>query len=252
MRHAAKENISIAGVLRDLKLTAYGSNYGMIKDHIARLSINTSHFKGTAWSAGQKFETKPVSHYLVENGPHIGSHALKLRLFALNLKEPECESCRITNWLGKPAPLELDHINGVRKDNRLTNLRILCANCHALTDTYCGRNIKIVEPHKVSVRKKLCSDCGSLIQQSSKRCRTCARRVTAARETRITWPSISDLLIMIDKSSVLAVSKQLGVSDTAVRKRLWVHGRVVKWNTRRSQKSEATAIDGSTPSSPTS
>ncbi len=38
-------------------------------------------------------------------------------------------------------PLELDHVNGDPTDNRLENLRILCPNCHALTDNYRGRNI---------------------------------------------------------------------------------------------------------------
>jgi hypothetical protein len=30
--------------------------------------------------------------------------------------------------------------NGDHTDNRLENLRILCPNCHAITDTWCGRN----------------------------------------------------------------------------------------------------------------
>ncbi|MDE1988391.1 MAG: HNH endonuclease, partial [Patescibacteria group bacterium] len=38
-------------------------------------------------------------------------------------------------------PLELDHINGDRHDNRLENLRILCPNCHSLKPTHRGRNM---------------------------------------------------------------------------------------------------------------
>ena len=40
----------------------------------------------------------------------------------------------------KEIPLEIHHINGVRNDNRIENLRYLCPNCHALTDTYRGKN----------------------------------------------------------------------------------------------------------------
>lgn len=39
-------------------------------------------------------------------------------------------------------PLELDHINGNPKDNRLINLRVLCPNCHSLKQTHRGKNIK--------------------------------------------------------------------------------------------------------------
>ncbi|MGB4076287.1 MAG: HNH endonuclease [Minisyncoccia bacterium] len=37
-------------------------------------------------------------------------------------------------------PVELDHVNGDRHDNRIENLRILCPNCHSLKPTHRGRN----------------------------------------------------------------------------------------------------------------
>ncbi|WP_263105219.1 hypothetical protein [Kitasatospora sp. DSM 101779] len=36
--------------------------------------------------------------------------------------------------------LEVDHVNGDWSDNRPGNVRLPCPNCHATTDTSCGRN----------------------------------------------------------------------------------------------------------------
>lgn len=59
------------------------------------------------------------------------------------LKKRECEGCGREKWTSKitgpevvDIPLDVDHINGDRDDNRLENLRLLCKNCHGLTPTY--------------------------------------------------------------------------------------------------------------------
>lgn len=72
-------------------------------------------------------------------GTVVSSKTLRPRLFEL-VSELACSRCTLTEWLGAPIPLEVDHMNGDWPDNRVENLRLLRPNCHARTETYRGRN----------------------------------------------------------------------------------------------------------------
>ena len=142
LREAVKTSTSIRQVLDKLNIVPAGGNYQTTNRRIQKLGIDTAHFTGQSWNKGKIIGPKRhIKEYLRENSV-VQSFKLKNRLITEGLKEHKCECCGITEWNGKPAPIELDHINGNHHDNRLENLRILCPNCHAQTDTYRGKNKK--------------------------------------------------------------------------------------------------------------
>lgn len=48
-----------------------------------------------------------------------------------------CVECgQINTWNNKPLMLQLDHIDGNSDNNNISNLRLLCPNCHTQTDTF--------------------------------------------------------------------------------------------------------------------
>ncbi len=145
LRRAVAKAFSLRQVLHFLGLREAGGNYEQISRYITEFGLDTAHFKGRAWNKGLKLEGKPrisLEKILTINSS-FQSFKLKKRLFLLGLKPRFCEEC---GWakhsIDGRLPLELDHINGDRHDNRLENLRVLCPNCHSLKPTHRGRNIK--------------------------------------------------------------------------------------------------------------
>lgn len=59
----------------------------------------------------------------------------------MNIEYKGNQGGKLSEWMGKPIPLELHHKDGNHYNNDLSNLEILCPNCHAQTDNYRGKNI---------------------------------------------------------------------------------------------------------------
>lgn len=91
--------------------------------------------KGTSKRNGNGIS---LTEILEGKHPSYQTYKLKVRLVKEGILEDKCSEC---GWDKKPqgsmySTCELDHINGNPCDHHLENLRILCPNCHSLTETY--------------------------------------------------------------------------------------------------------------------
>lgn len=103
---------------------------------------------GIEYSGNQsgKGMTKKRSKWDLEtylaNSSDIQSNKVRNKILEEKIKPHQCECCGNTEWMGQPIPLELHHKDGNRHHNELSNFILLCPNCHALTDSYRGKNCR--------------------------------------------------------------------------------------------------------------
>ena len=154
VRDAIATSRSFAQALTRLGYRPGGRIQAEFKRRVSALGLDTSHFSGQGWRLGSRNPVVPalsLSKILVE-GRYSRTSNLKRRLLEAGLKQPQCEVCGGTRWRDQPMPLELDHVNGRRDDDRLSNLRLLCPNCHAQTETYRGRNMTVGRRYSLGAR----------------------------------------------------------------------------------------------------
>jgi hypothetical protein len=119
-----------------------GIKYETFRVHAKRLNVfNTNQSgKGTNKPKDDGVGKIALTDIFEGNHPQYQSNKLRKRLFSEKIKEEKCELCGITEWFGKKLSFELDHIDGNRYNHKLSNLQILCPNCHSQTDTFRGKN----------------------------------------------------------------------------------------------------------------
>ena len=146
------ESFSYAEVLRKSGRKQGGGAQATLKEKIALYNIDISHFTFQGWNKGKTKETDPrilskekysLDEIFCENSP-VAQRVLRGYIKRHKLIEYKCDTCGcVGEWQGGLISLELDHKDGNNKNNKLSNLHYLCPNCHALTETYRGRNKKI-------------------------------------------------------------------------------------------------------------
>lgn len=246
MLEAINSNFSVKGVLAMFGWPPHVTYYNRLRQRCQELEISLPKYSATV-------QTTYTLEDILKPGVRYDRTRLKKRLIVAGLLVNQCyfEDCPtrgFSNWRGEPLILHLDHINGVSDDNTLSNLRLLCPNCHTQTETWCGKKNTVTKPAQEKITKnlrlsnaakiklthdeltalkqsraektsklKICPDCGAAKSKSAKTCQKCFKAKTG---TKITWPDKATLLEMLSESNFVQVGKVLGVSDNAIRKHL--------------------------------
>ena len=129
-----KESFSYKEIANKIGYSSKSSDGSVAVQKMIQLKgFNTEHFKKEIWNKGL------FDYSRFQYGKVIKSANALNALVAL--RGNQCENCKLTKWQNQDITLEIHHIDGDRLNNVLSNLQLLCPNCHSLTKNYKGKNI---------------------------------------------------------------------------------------------------------------
>jgi len=243
-------SINKSDVLNNLGLKPFTGNYDTLNRYIKIYKISIDHFVKNGYKRNHKPINKiSINDILTSGSTYTDTTKLKNRLYKEGLKQPICEKCEQDEWWnGEKMSLILDHINGVRDDNRLENLRIVCPNCNATLPTHCGKNKKSKSSAIYKKTGKYCKcgkklksnnvtgfckkclynknycHCGKQITDKSKKCTNCHNNNNRKIVNR---PPYEQLISEIKELGYCGTGRKYGVSDNAIRKWRKYHEKII-------------------------
>lgn len=141
-RHAEVENL----VNQQIPFAEIARQLGVARDTATTyVKKYWPNYRGNQSRKGQKhYEQRIPIMERIAMGSHVTASTIRQRLIEEGYKEQKCECCGLSEWMGKPIPLELHHKNMNHWDNSFENLQILCSNCHMQAHGYNN----IMKPNK--------------------------------------------------------------------------------------------------------
>lgn len=132
-----KESNSMADAARRLNM-----HFNTFKRHAVLLGCYSTNQCHKGIKLGNRDCRISTDDILSGKYPNYQTFKLKLRLLREGYKEDKCELC---GWNKKRdgdefSPCELHHKDGNSRNHLMSNLIILCPNCHSLTDNYRSKN----------------------------------------------------------------------------------------------------------------
>lgn len=212
-----KNSQNINQVCKSIGKRPTNNNYLFVEKIIKKYNIDISHFCND-FKQIKRHKPYTKEEIFCENSP-ISTSSLLLNIIKYNIKEYKCECCGNIEWLGKKIPLQTHHINGDNTDNRIENLQLLCPNCHAQTDNYCGKGKrkKLLNKYKT----KICPICGNEHHSQNKFCsKECFENFKRKNYQKYRDNINKDILIECFKKykTFRQVGKYFNVSDKTIYK----------------------------------
>lgn len=199
---------SYSEVLRKVGMRVHSLNIKRLKEMLRDNGIDVSNLVGCHYAMTKRMKDgkRLLSDFLVEQSGCARVH-VKARLIEEGILSERCSICgNRPEWMGKPLPLVLDHINGINNDYRLPNLRLVCPNCNSQLPTTAGKNRKRKEERK-------CPGCGKRVTQykTSGWCRKCVQK-----GKRIPLPDRDDVRRVVASGGIKAAMVKYNRSRTAI------------------------------------
>lgn len=214
-----KESNNYNQVCNKLNLRATNTNYDRLKKIVSTYNVDISHFN-TLDTPVKVIKQYSIDEIFCENTNASKETVLKnLRM----LREHKCDQCKRTHWEinenSYPIPLQMHHINGNRRDNRLDNLQLLCPNCHYFTDNFGSKNIKRSEKEE-----KICPICKkSFIPLYSTQI-YCSINCNNHKMDKVSDVELNDL---VKKYSISDIAKMFKVTPKTIR--VWCKKYNIEW-----------------------
>ncbi len=209
LRAAVKDSLSCGETLTRLGRQRTGTSYTCLRNNIEKYNIDTSHFTRRLKSK----TTGKLHHSDILTFDPNREIRRKTFLIVRALLEAgvshSCKECGVSKiWNSKPLVLEVDHIDGNWKNDRLENLRFLCPNCHS--------------QQKTSKKKKMkyYCECGCLKSKYANSCSKCSLSSPRPNARKVSRPSLEALQKDVKELGYSGTGRKYGVSDNAVRK--WI------------------------------
>jgi uncharacterized protein with PIN domain len=212
LENIISSSTSVSEILRAYNLAISGSNFKILKGTIEKWNISLNILKLNELKHKKENSSKSLDEIFCVNSK-TDRVVIKRIIIKNNLLDnTTCSICRNKNiWNGKLIIFILDHINGIRNDNRIENLRYVCPNCNSQLDTFGSKNPYFPNKHKILY----CIDCGEIISKGALRCIKCSHLQSRIIKER---PSIEELSEDIKILGHVGTGKKYGVSDNTIRK----------------------------------